>query len=149
MKENQQWIAIDDTEIPGSQSSCGWDTILQLSPACRFERGLINTILSLSEAVPGSVYLGTYIYTEIEKADFGFSTELLQNKRRSGYWLLGICVDGDCFAARIHWGTPIEIECYDPQEHHGATEAERDRHKALQRSITSVSKLPYFKNTAG
>ena len=118
MEDNQCRIETDATDTRPFGSSCGWDSICQLKPDSPFDSPLIDTIVALLDdsaaSEPRPVYLGTDVYTEMNKEGFGNSKSLVNHIPRDRQWLFGICEGNHWCAMDINW-PEAKISVYDPQ----------------------------------
>lgn len=133
---------------------CGPESIRQLAADSPLEPAIFDIIVALAKPEYPTVYLGTFIYPEIEKARFGNSKLWVNHIPRVGVWILPILIGGHWRAMRINWGEKEktakktgrgkELELYDPQYYQAGSEASF-RGKPITAVSTNPPKLPSLK----
>lgn len=87
------------------RSYCDCHNIRQLRHDQWLGEDLINTVLgcSASEHSRSTIFLGTQVYPEIKKPNFGKSKSWTENRARDKKWSLAICELRHWIAVLIDW----------------------------------------------
>jgi hypothetical protein len=132
------------------KSSCGPESIRQLKPLSPLSPLMVDTMVALSsdpDTPPGSsraqrrpVYLGTEIYTEIMKPDFGESKRLVRHIGWDRPWTIGIFHGGQWNAVKIIWEYQTLL-IYDPTRFQVREQANnrRDKINDVGKTYSSIS----------
>lgn len=113
MELHQSAIIVKGTPTQVFRSSCDANSIRRLKPGLDMDADLVSVIPRLFSPSEGSRYLGSDIYLEIMKDDFGATRDWLRDVPQEGHWSFAICAKSRWIAVSINW-LKATIEHYDP-----------------------------------